>query len=132
MTCLNKLDLSLYFFLTIYFELFNFTKILGQNVERSNKNHKSFHIHHCCVCCCFSLSETVTVRPFGTNFKGNILHHHVQAKYKHGRKSLDTLYSSSLDFIKPQTEPPSCYVYLLSQCRRCIKRGLNFCICDGN
>ena len=74
--------LSLKWFSLLYIRLFlapywfyfnNFTKILGQNVERSNKNHKSFHIHHCCVCCPLSLSDTVAVRPFGANFERKYL-----------------------------------------------------------
>ena len=40
---------------------------------------------------------------------------------------MDTPYSSSFDFIKPHTKPLDCCVYLLPQCRRCVKRGLNFC-----
>ena len=52
-----------------YFEFYNFTNIMGQNLERSNKNHKSFHFHCRCVCCHLSLSDTVAVCPFGANFE---------------------------------------------------------------
>ena len=31
------------------------------------------------------------------------------------------------DFIKFRTEPPDHCVYLLPQCKRCIKRDLNVC-----
>ena len=41
--------------------------------------------------------------------------------------NVDRDHSSSLDFIKPHTEPPDRCVYLLPQCRRCVKRDLNFC-----
>ena len=65
--------------------------------------------------------------PLALILKGNIQHHQIQAKCKHGWRSLDTPYSSSLDFIKPHTEPPDGCVHLLQQFRRCVKRGQNFC-----
>ena len=60
--------------------------------------------------------------------KGNIQHHHVQAKCACGQGSWNTPYSSRLNVIKPHTKLPDWCVYLLlPQCWRCGKRGLNFC-----
>ena len=80
-----------------------------------------------------SLSDhSLQSAPFGANFEGNIRLHRVRAEYKRGWKSLDTPYSSSLDFIKPHKEPPYHYVYLLPQGRQFIKEGFKFLHCDGN
>ena len=54
----------------IILDFYNFTKILGQNIEISNTNHKSFHFHYCCVCCHISLSDnSLHSAPFGANLE---------------------------------------------------------------
>ena len=66
--------IRIYFFLQyIIVDFFNFTKILGQNLEISNTNLKSFHFHYWCVCCYISLFDnSLHSSPFGANFEKEI------------------------------------------------------------
>ena len=54
-------------FLTIFFEFYNFIdkkkNLLGQNIERSNKNHKIIQFSSWLCLLSPSLSDTVTVLP---------------------------------------------------------------------
>ena len=89
--------------------------MLGQNVEKSNKNHKIIQFSLLLCLLSPSLSDTVPVltpAPLALILKGNILHHHVHANYVCGRRSWDTPCSFSLYFYQTHTKPPDHYVYL--------------------
>ena len=113
------------FFLQLhFFEFYNFTdkkkKLLGLNVERSNKNHKiiKFVLSLCLLSP--SLSDAVTVLPLLRYFRKEIFNiimfrPILNVGGDHGTPPVVSAYK----FIKPHTKPLEPYVYILPQCRGC-------------